>query len=139
MDLIDEAEGRSLTSITVQGLGGWILSMWVSLIAGFQQVFELLFLPFKLMIEIAGEAVNAFILQPFGIVEAGAEITSREIVVFDFLALPVSVIIALGTLLIVVLYLQFNITSNFLPGLFVDNRLIDLFFTSPEEEAEGED
>lgn len=139
MELINQAEGTSLTALMVRGIGGYILSVWVSLIAGFQTVFEFLFLPFELLINIATESVASFVLEPMGIIEEGARITGQEIQVFDFLALPIAVVIALASLGIVIMYLQFGTTSNLFPGLFVDNQIVDLLFTTPEEEAEGEE
>lgn len=132
------ASSTSTTEALRRGLVSWILAVTFSIIAGLQTIFEFLLLPFTIGIEVVQFAVVSFILEPFGIVGAGADITAQEISVFGVFALPVSVVIALGTLLIVVLYLRLEITSNIIPGLFVDNRIIDWVSTSPEEEAQGE-
>lgn len=132
------ASNTSTTEALRRGIVSWILAVTFSIVSGLQTLFEFLLLPFTIGIEIIQASVVTFILEPFGIVPAGADVTAQEISVFGVFALPLSVAIALGTLVIVVLYLRLGITSNFLPGLFVDNRIIDWVTTSPEEEAEGE-
>lgn len=135
-----EAEGRTTGSIVQQGIAAWMLSIFLSLIAGFQSVFEFLFLPFELLIDVAVASVDAFILTPFGLTRIGFIASARAILAnFGLAGLPVSIVIALVSLLIVLAFLQLPITSNILPGLFIDNRLVEFFFTTPEEEAEGED
>lgn len=132
------ASDTSVTEAARRGVVSWILAVTFSIITGLQTVFEFLIMPFTIGIEVVQAAVISFILEPLGIVGAGADVTAQEISVFGVLALPVSVVIALGTLFLVVLYLRIEITSNIVPGLFVDNRIIDWVTTSPEEEAQGE-
>lgn len=138
LQLYGLASDVSTTEAVRRGFVSWILAVSFSVAAGLQTLFEFLFLPFEILIDVVGASVVAFILEPFGIVGAGADITAQEISIFGIFALPASVVIALGTLTIVILYLRLEITSNIIPGLFVDNRLIDWFTTSPEEEAQGE-
>lgn len=139
-DFLDRAQGTGITEAVRIGIVGWILAVSASVIAGFQTLLEFMFLPFELLIDVAVGSIDAFVLQPFGITEVGAAITSGELDIFGIFALPFSVIIALGTLFIVIMYLQFQTTANIFPGLLgIDNRLADLFFTTSEEEAEGED
>lgn len=137
--VFDRAQGEGITGLAVNAIEAWILATALSVVAGIQALFDLLFLPFELFFDIASSSVETFILEPFGIVGPAAEITAEEVVLFDFLALPAAVAIALGTLFVVLLFLQLDITSNIFPGLFIDNRIVDFFFTSPEEEAEGEE
>lgn len=134
-----EAEGRSITDIAVQGIGAWLLSVFLSLIAGFNQLFEFLFLPFRIFIDAAIASLNAFVIEPLRLTRFGLFASAEAISEFGIAGLPVSVIVVLVTLFLVLIFLQFEITSNLLPGLFVDNRLYSFFFTTPEEEAQGED
>lgn len=139
IEVINQARGRPLSTIAVSGIGGALLAWALGLVQTIQTLFSFILLPFELLIDVAAESVSAFILEPIGLVGVGADITAGELDVFGLFALPVSVVMALGVLFIVILYLQFQTTSNIIPGLFIDNRLIDFLFTSPEEEAEGED
>lgn len=140
LETFQTAEGRTTGSIVQQGIAAWLLSIFLSLIAGFQSLFEFLFLPFELLIEIAIASADAFIITPFGLTRFGFIASARAILEnFGIAGLPVSVIVVLVSLLIVLVFLQLPITSNLLPGLFVDNRIVSFLFTTPEEEAEGED
>lgn len=137
--LWSESQGLGVTDALRRGLVTWILATVFAVVSGLQDIFNFLTLPFRFFVDISFAAIDAFILTPFGLTSVGAEITGQELDVFGVLALPISVVIALSVLFLVILYLQFEITSNILPGIFVDNRLIDFIFTSPEEESEGED
>lgn len=139
LQTFQEAEGRGITEIAVQGIAAWLLGAFLSLIAGFQSVFEFLFLPFVILADIAVASANAFIIEPFQLTRFGLFASAQAIGEFGIAGLPVSVIVVLISLFIVLVFLQFPITSNLLPGLFVDNRIVEFFFTTPEEEAEGED
>lgn len=139
LQTFQEAEGRTVTGVAVQGLTAWIIGISLSIIAGFNQLFEFLFLPFRILIDVAVASANAFIIEPFQLTRFGLFASAQAIGEFGIAGLPVSVIVVLTSLFIVLVYLQFGITSNLLPGLFIDNRLVDFFFTTPEEEAEGED
>jgi hypothetical protein len=138
LQLYGLASDVSTTEAVRRGFVSWILATSFSVAAGLQTVFEFLFLPFDILIDVVAASATAFILEPFGIVGPGADITSQSIDIFGIFALPASVVIALGTMTIIVLYLRLEITSNIIPGLFVDNRIVDWFTTSPEEEAQGE-
>lgn len=143
LDYIDRAKGRSIVEIIGNGIAGWILSMFAAMIAGFQTIFDFLFLPFEILIDVATASADAFIIGPFDLVGIGTDVSATAIRALEgfagLIGLPVAVVVVLGTLLIVITYLQLGTSSNLLPGLFVDNRVVDFFFTSPEEEAEGED
>lgn len=139
MTLINRAEGKTLAQLLKQGIGGWLLGVSVALIAGAQTVLEFLFLPFDIFIDLAGSSVSAFLLEPMDLPAAGYGITARALESLGIAAGPVSTGIALFGIVIVLGYLALNITSNFLPGLIVDNVVLDFFFTSPEEEADGEE
>lgn len=139
-EFIAQASGyESLAQLIRDGIGGTILATFTQAIRAVGAVASLLLVPFVLLVDVARESVNNFILVPMGIVPIGADVTAGELSVLGLFALPVSVVIALGTFLIVILYLQWRITGNIIPGIFVDNRLVDFIFTSPEEEAAGED
>lgn len=136
---IARARGRTPAEIIVEGIGGWWLAANVIAISGLQTIAEFMLLPFRLLMDVAGASVNAFILEPLGLTSIGAQITGGELDIFGFFALPVAVALALGVLLMVLLYLQLPITSNILPGFLLDSRIVAYLFTTPEEEAAGED
>lgn len=132
------ARGRRITEIAQTGVGAWLLALFASIIAGMQQVFELLILPFVLFIDVAEASVQAFFIEPFGLVPVGVRESARGLFGFGIAGLPVAVVVVLVTFVVIVWFLQMPITSNILPGFILDNRLVDFLFTSPEEEGEGE-
>lgn len=140
MEIINQAEGRSITGIVINAIGGWLLALGLTAISGLQTVAEFLSLPFVLLIDVGYASVNSFIIGPIEqVVGTGVAVTANEIQLFGIVALPFSVLIVLATLTIVILYLQLEISSNIIPGFFVDNRIVDLVTASPEEEAQGEE
>lgn len=137
--LIDRAQGKSLTEIARQGIGGYLLALSVAFISGLQTVVEFLLLPFTLGIEIGTETVNQLIIVPLGLTDFGAFVSAQALPQFGFLALPVSVGIALLAIIIFIGFLALRITGNSPVSLITDNPIWDFFFETPEEEAEGAD
>lgn len=138
MEFIDEADSSDPGSIIKKGVGGWLLAVSAAFISGTQALVELLFLPFELIVEIAWGSVEDFFLKPMGITTPGYEATAEALMnlgEFKLLGLPISVAIALATLLIVVWVAARGWTGLF-PGTMVDFPLVNLFFTTPEEEEE---
>ncbi len=116
LTLINRAEGRSLTNIAKNGLGGWIFAVFTSAITGTQELLTLLLLPIRVLVDVAWASANAFILGPLGVAVAGSETTAAEVSVFGIFALPVGTAIVLGTLAIVAFYLQWRDSSDFSRG-----------------------
>ena len=132
--LFERAEGKSLNQIAKTGFGAWLLAVSGAAIAGIQAVVEvLLIVPLEVMADVIRGSAAAFLLEPFGVVASGASTTSGSLDFWGVFALPVSVSIVLGSLLIVGFYLSRRATSDSLPGTFTD-WLGDLLGT--EEEGE---
>lgn len=137
-DFMDQASGQSVGDIIKKGTGGWLLAVSAAFITGTQALVELLFLPFELLVEVAWGSVENFFLKPMGITTPGFDATAEALMnlgEFKLLGLPISVSIALLTLLIVVWVAARGWTGLF-PGTMVDFPLVGLFFTTPEEEEE---
>lgn len=120
MTLINQAEGKSLTKVARNGLGGYLLALATSAISGTQQIFDLLILPLEMLMSVGREAVDGLILAQIGVVEAGAQTTASELGAFGFLAQPAGVALTLGTFLIIAYYLRREETSDLVPGIFID-------------------
>lgn len=135
--LLALARGRSLTEIAREGLGGYLLALATSAITGLQVVFEFLFAPVILAVDVLEAAVNQLVIRPLGLTDFGFAVTARSLVQFDFLALPVSSFLGLFTVLIFIGFLALGITGNF--GLIFDNPIVDFLTTTPEEEFDDED
>lgn len=132
--LLSEAEGKSINDIAKQGFGAWLLAVAASAITGVQTVFNVLVVvPLEVMATVMRESAAAFLIEPFGVIESGAQTTSGSLDFFGIFALPASVVIVLLTLAAVGLYLSQRSTSDVLPGTFTD-FLGDLLGT--EEEGE---
>ncbi len=119
-NLIDRAEGRSLTGITKQGFGGWLLAVSTSMIVGTQTVTEFLLFPFVQVMEITDSTVDAFILKPLTVVITGSEATAASVAEFELFGLPLGTVIVLFTLMIVSFYLRRRATSDTFVGTFTD-------------------
>lgn len=118
--LLNRAKGRSITSISKQGIGAWLLSVSASFIAGTQSLTRLLLFPIDILIRISDAIADAIILSPLGVVIAGSEASARSVARFEFLGLPLGTVIVLFTFAIVALYLRQPWSSDFLPGTFTD-------------------
>lgn len=145
-DLMDRAEGEDLGALTKTGLGAGILGIVALVINGMETVFDFLLVPFELFYDVAVAAVNATLIDPWNVVtgagnvEVGAiEATAQALAgTFGFLSLPVANVVVLGSILVVVGFLAIGITSNFAPGVTVDNPIWDFFFGTAEEEGDDE-
>lgn len=137
-DMFDMAEGKDFATIMKNGVGAWFVAVFGAAAAGFQEAVNFMFLPFRVFVDIATASIDAFILAPMGITEPAWQQTAQELLAFDVLAGPFAALLALAGLGIVLLYLGLPRTSNFLPGILVDNVIWSTLFTTPEEEEEGE-
>lgn len=136
-ELLDRARGRSLTQIAVEGIGGYLLALSTSAIAGLQAVFDFLFAPVVLAVDVLEAGMTQLIIRPLGLTDFGLAVSAQALPQFGFLALPVSSAIALLSVLILIGFLALGITGNF--GLVLDNPVVDVFTTTPEEEFDDED
>lgn len=118
--LIDKAKGRSLTAITKQGIGGWLLAVSSSSIIGTQTLTEFLLFPFLKVMEITDSTVDAFILKPLVVIVSGSQATAQSVAEFELFGLPLGTAIVLFTLMIVAWYLRRESTSDAFVGTFTD-------------------
>lgn len=119
-DLLDRAEGRSITGITKQGFGAWLLSISTSAILGVQTVTDFLLFPFTLFIEISDQVMDALILSPLTIVITGSQTSAEAISEFSIFGLPLGTAIVLATFAIIAWYVRRPSTSDLIPGTFTD-------------------
>jgi hypothetical protein len=131
MTLINKAEGKGLTSITKQGIGGWLFALSSSSIVGTQALTDLLLMPVELVNLIGRRVVEGLILKPLVVVITGSETTAEGVSQMGLFGLPIGTILLLGTFFIVALYLRQDATSDFLPGTFTD-----YFGVGVDEDAE---
>lgn len=121
MDLIDEAEGKSLTNIAKQGIGGWLLALAVAAITGVQQVVDLLVVtPVEVMTGVAETAAASILESPLDIIDSGAEESASAVAEFGIFAILVAVALVLASFWIVSQYLEREETSDLVPGIMVD-------------------
>lgn len=138
LELINKAEGKSLTQIAKQGVGGWLLALSVAFITGLQKVVSFLLLPFELFTNVGREVVQGFFIEPLGLIPIGVSTSGQYLDTFEFLGLPAAVGIVLLSFFLVLAATALGITSNVVPGLVVDNPIWDFLFGTPEEEADDE-
>jgi hypothetical protein len=120
MTLINKAQGKGLTSITKQGIGGWLFAVSASGILGIQALTQLLLLPIRLLNRIGESVVEGLILKPLVIMATGSQTTAEGVSEMGLFGLPIGTIILLGTFFAITLYLRQDATSDFLPGTFTD-------------------
>jgi len=143
-DYVSDGREYDWDQIFKGAVGGWILAVSASFIAGAQQAIEFLYLPFEAFTDVVlgNEAyvgvIEALFLKPLKVVPDGVDATSDNLDQFDFLGLPASVLVVLITFLIIGGFLSLAFTSNVLPGIFVDNPVFDFLFGTPEEEVDEE-
>lgn len=120
MDLINKAEGKGLTSITKQGIGGWLFALSSSSILGTQALTELLLMPVRLVNRIGENVVEGLILKPLLVVITGSQATAEGVSEMGLFGLPIGTVMLLVTFFLITLYLRQDATSDFLPGTFTD-------------------
>lgn len=135
MALINRAEGKSLTSVTKQGIGGWLFALSSSAILGVQALTQLLLMPVRLLNRIGENVVEGLILEPLVIMITGSQTTAEGVAQMGLFGLPIGTIILLGTFMIIAWYVRQNETSDFLPGTFTDFG--GPFIGADEAEDEG--
>jgi hypothetical protein len=131
MALINKAEGKGLTSITKQGIGGWLFALSSSSIVGTQALTDLLLMPVRLVNRIGENVVEGLILKPLLVVITGSETTAQGVSEMGLFGLPIGTLMLLGTFFLITLYLRQDATSDFLPGTFTD-----YFGVGVDEDAE---
>ncbi len=119
-NLLDRAKGRSITEITKQGFGAWLLSVSTSAILGVQTVTDFLLFPFVLFTEISDQVMDAFVLAPLTIIITGSETSAQAVSEFSIFGLPLGTAIVLVTFAMVALYVRRPETSDLIPGTFTD-------------------
>jgi len=119
-NLLDRAKGRSITGITKQGFGAWLLSVSTSAILGVQTVTDFLLFPFVLFTEISDQVMDAFVLAPLTIIITGSETSAQAVSEFSIFGLPLGTAIVLVTFAMVALYVRRPETSDLIPGTFTD-------------------
>lgn len=138
LELIKRADGKSLTTIAKNGVGGWLLALSIAFITGVQRVWEFLLLPFEIFVNVGKKAAEGFFIEPLKLIPIGVETSGRYLDTFEFLGLPAAVGIVLLSFVIVLGATSLGITSNVVPGLIVDNPIWDRLFGTPEEESDDE-
>jgi len=134
LTLLNRAEDRTLKSITQQGIGAWILTVSTSTILGFQAIVELFFLtPADVITTIIDNVAMALIIKPLSVVITGSETSAEAISNTYIFGLPLSVVVVLGSFMLIALYLRERQTSDLIPGTFTD------FLGGTEEESNAED
>lgn len=123
---------RSLTAIAKQGFGSWLLAVAAAGIAGMEAVFNLIVIvPAQALQDVATGAVEAIFLAPLGIVTSGADASSTGAGEFGVFGLIVGLGVVLLGFLLVNRFLEFEMTSDAIPGLSSD---VIPFFGADEEE-----
>lgn len=144
------ASNKSLLDILKTGIGAWIFSMSAAAVAGVSSVFEVLLTPFDVAASIMTTAIDALIVEPLRIVDSGRIITESALglaelsigilpsgtVDLGIATLPVTVVLVFGTFLAVAWLLSLTATSDTLPGMLLDNPLMDRFTDTPEDESD---
>lgn len=145
LGLFSYSSGRDPISIIVQGFAAWFMSIFLGVISGTQAIVDLLVFPIQALADAGVAAVENLIIRPLGLTEPAFGITSQalqtlsqEFTFFGLISLPVSVVL-IGVTITIVLFIGSWSVTGFIPGFVVDNRLLGFFFTTPEEEAEGEE
>ncbi|GGL26044.1 hypothetical protein GCM10009037_07110 [Halarchaeum grantii] len=133
---LDRARGTSLTNLAKRGVGGWLLALAGAGITGMQSMLQLLLTPVELLTDLMAASVNAFFLEPFGIVIAGASASAEGARQFGIFGLIVAVLIVLASFWIVIQYINQQDTTDVpIPGLTVDV----IPFVGVDEEVDAED
>jgi hypothetical protein len=145
-ELLDEAKGRDLGQIAKQGIGAYMLALVAAAISGLQTIVDLLLLPFEEFYKVGTTSISEVFIEPWNIVTGGGNVEVGAIEAtaealagqFGFLSLPVANFVVLLGILVVVVFIALGITSNFAPGVLVDNPIWDAIFGTPEEEGDDE-
>lgn len=114
-DWIARAEGTTIPKALTKGLVGWILAVWDAAITGTTGVFNLLILPLESLANVAQRGITAVLGEPLTIIEPGFEITAESLPGFGLLAGPASLVIFFGSMMIVIVYLRYEGTPDWLP------------------------
>jgi hypothetical protein len=140
LTLLDRARGKSFVDILTNAWGATVLGFVTAFIIGIQDVLSWLFFPFTAFIEIAQASIDGLFVGPLlRLPSAGITETIEGLQGTGLLGFPFSVGVLLLVFGIIAVFLAFGWTSNFLPGVIMDNPIVSLLFNTPEEEAEGDD
>lgn len=135
---IEQAKGRSISNVIVNGIAAWALAATSAAITGMQNVLDLIvFTPVDVGTEIIWASGRGFIISPINeVLPAGSRITANSLEEFGIIALPVGVGVLLLTLVLVTWYLRRGETTDLpFPGISID--LIP--FVGVQEEDPDED
>lgn len=133
--LLSRARGRSLTQIAKQGFGGWLLAVSTAAITGLQTFLDLLLTPIDLMLQLANASVNAFFLEPFGIITEGSEASAQGVAEFGVFGLIIAVLVVLGSIFIIAQFLERQDTTDVpIPGLLIDPPIPGIGVEEEEQE-----
>lgn len=141
-ELIDEAEGRDIGAIVLAAVGSFIYAISQGINASINAAFSLFVDPVDALIDGSVDIVNALWGGWVDILEEGAKTTVESLAPGSAWAIgpftqALSILtVAIGLYLIAWVVGQ-EYTSNLVPGLLVDNRLVAFLTTTPEEEEEG--
>lgn len=133
-EILADARGRKLGALATTGIGALWLAAIESGIETLQAFFQIPIQLFNSFAEAVGALVASFVLEPLGIIQAGAQISAAELRQFGILAFIAGLVLVLLGYWIINTYLNEEETSNFLPGL-----PFDVPFVGVEEEADAED
>lgn len=121
-DLLDRAEGKSLTRIIIEGLGATIFAAFASAAAGIEVLFDLVILtPANVLMDVLEESAFAFIVEPLGIIIEGAEASQNSVGEFGILGYIAGIVVVLAGYMLIARYLNERETTDLpFPGIQVD-------------------
>lgn len=120
-ELISRADGKGLTTIAKNGIGGYLLAVAAAAITSTQEIFALLVVtPAQVMQDITSQAGSAIFIDPLQVVTSGAETSASSVTEFGILGLLVGTAIVLVTFRLVTWYLSDDETSDLIPGTVTD-------------------
>jgi uncharacterized membrane protein len=136
-ELLNRAKGQNLTNIARRGFGAWLLSVSAGFITGTQSIIDLLIItPANLLTNFMGASLNAFLIDPLGVIIAGSEASQQGVRAFGLFGLIVGVVVVLATLWIIIQYINRQDTTDVpIPGLTFDV----IPFVGADEEADVDD
>lgn len=139
------SSGGSIVTVLQASIVGVILSPFLALSNIIQAIGSFFSIPFRQAGIAVGEMINALFTAPSRLLRQASNITAGVLSQFlgdnlgGFLALPITVAIIMGSLFIVLNYLQEEETGDTLPGVPIDVPDFGPLQFGVEEEANAED
>lgn len=115
VDWIEQASDSTIASALTTGLIGWILALWGSIITGTEEVFNLLIKPLGSLATVASNTVTTIFGEPLTIIPTGFDVTGEALTDFGLLGGPGAVAITLVTFALIIQYLRFEGTPDWIP------------------------